>query len=117
LATYKAISFTIGNEYRIIFIFLYYQSAFPIQTKTIQYRNTIHRRKRDILHFADFWGVLHFVEKITYYKGNTERNQRMLFSKNNWVFKRKKNVHPHCLSHHPPELPSFSLYTTFKVKL
>ena len=72
---------------------------------------------RDILHFADFLGVLHFVEKITYYKVNTERNQKMLFSKNNWVFIRKKNVHPHCLSHHPPEPPSFSLYTTFKVKL
>lgn len=72
---------------------------------------------RDILHFADFLGVLHFVEKITYYKVNTERNQKMLFSKNIWVFKRKKNVHPHGLSHHTPEPPSFSLYTTFKVKL
>ena len=71
----------------------------------------------DILHFADFLRVLHFVEKITHYKVNTERNQKMLFSKNNWVFKRKKNVHPHRLSHHPPEPPSFSLYKTFKVKL
>jgi hypothetical protein len=37
---------------------------------------------RDNLHFADFLGVLHFVEKITYFKVNTERNQKMLFSKN-----------------------------------
>ena len=63
------------------------------------------------------WCEFPIVEKITYYKVNTERNQKMLFSKNNWVFKRKKNVHPHCLSHRPPEPPSFSLYTTFKVKL
>ncbi len=39
---------------------------------------------RDILHFADFLGVLHFVEKITYYKVNTEPE--------NAIFKEKLGV-------------------------